>query len=292
LGSGEVRVSALGRAAGLLPASVRAPIQRRRRYNSTRSTLQSLLREQLGGRLYTAPDPGPVASSEVVSKTELMKLDELRRKSNRQVFLTSGMNAMSNFLRAGAKAGLDLEHATAAFELGTGGARLIRHLRGIEGMRLVASDLLDENVAWCRANLPDIEFYKNELEPPLSFAKDSEFDFAFAFSVFTHIPLNLQRPWIEELARILKPNGVAIVTVTGTEMAKFMMSEAEYDEFIERGDYTMGPDHPRVSASSKLIGYWDVFMTPQRVDELYGHAFEIVEHNPGRQSIVSLRKRS
>jgi hypothetical protein len=110
--------------------------------------------------------------------------------------------------------------------------------------------------------------------------------------VFTHIPLKLQRPWIEELARILKPEGVAVVTVTGPEMAKFMMTDAEYAEFRERGDYTMGPDHPRVSASSRLIGYWDVFMTPERVRELYGHAFEVVEHADGRQSLVALRKRS
>lgn len=284
-------MSVSGRVAKLLPEAARESLRRRRKYQEARSSLRSLLSNRLGDR-YHGLDDGPVASTDVVAKTELMRLDELRRKSNGQVFIASGARDMERFLRAAFAAGLDLEQVTAAFELGTGGARMIRHLRGIDRMRLVGSDLLEENVEWCSANLPDIEFYKNDLEPPLGFAQDEEFDFAFAFSVFTHIPLHLQRPWIEELSRILKPNGVAVVTITGPEMAEFMMSETEYAEFMERGDYTMGPDHPRVSASSKLIGYWDVFMTPDRVQELYGHSFEVASQSRNRQSIVTLRKLS
>lgn len=93
-----------------------------------------------------------------------------------------------------------------------------------------------------------------------------------------------------EIARVLRPGGVATVTVLGPEMAEKMLSPEENAGFGAEGEYTLGPDHPRVSASSARIGSWDVFMTPERVREEYEPALEVVSHSGGAQSIVTLRK--
>lgn len=233
---------------------------------------------------------GPTPSDEVLTRTALMSKHDLARKSGRRVFFSTGMMATGRLLQAAIDAGLRLAQATAAFELGCGGARLIRHLRSIKGLRLVGSDLIEENVQWCRQNIAGIEFHQNKLEPPLQFAADASFDYVFAYSVFTHIPMHLQLPWIEELSRILKPGGVATITVLGQEMAEMMMNDSELDELNAEGQYTMTPDHPRVSESSAQIGSWDVFMTRERVRELYGSAFEVVSQHAMPQSIVTLRK--
>lgn len=221
-----------------------------------------------------------------------MKRQDLEAKSQRHVFLATGMSTVSALLRAGRAAGLRLADAEAAFELDCGGARLIRHLRAVDGLRLVGSDLIKDNVAWCRENVPGIDFHTNQHEPPLEFADDATFDYAFAYSVFTHIPIHLQLPWIQELARLMKPGGVATVTVLGHEMAKIMMIDKEYEQFCDEGTYTMDASHPRSSYSSALIGSWDVFMTPEHVRELFGQALIVVDQEPGVRSIVTLRKPS
>ncbi len=274
----------------LVPAPAREWARHYKQYRIAAVAYRSTV-ERLVGDRYTPVDSGETASAEVVSKTALMKDSDLAYKTQRRVFLSTGMNAMADFLRAAEGGGLDLKKATAALELGCGGGRLIRHLRGIEGLKLTGSDVIQENVDWCSQNLSGIDFQRNELQPPLGFARDESYDFIFAYSVFTHVPMEWQRPWIAEFARILKPGGIATVTILGPEMAEKMMSPAEFTEFQAKGEYTMGPEHPRVSASSRIVGSWDVFMTNERVIETYSPELEVVSHSKGTQSIVTLRKR-
>jgi SAM-dependent methyltransferase len=275
----------------LVPVELRPrrQIKAYRQYKKASSEWRSLLQRETGRRYRDVP-MGPTGPKEIISKTALMNREEIQVKSLRNVYLASGCATMTEFLHAACSAGFQLADAQAAFELGCGSARLIRHLRGIEGLRLVGSDLIEDNVRWCNDHLPGMEFYTNKLQPPLDFAEDGTFDFAFAFSVFTHIPGELQLPWVAELARILKPGGIATITILGDEMARKMMNEEEFEQYQDEGTYTMDANHPRVSASSALIGSWDIFMTTSYMTELYSQALEVVEQRPGSQSIVTLRK--
>jgi len=280
----------MGIKAGLLTEnSLRLWVRRYRNHRRAAKGFQKILTERTGSRLRRVGD-GPVAPMEVIATTALMHPKDIRNKSRRQVFMGSGMNAMGKSLRHACNAGLRLDRAEAAFELGCGGGRLIRHLRRIDGLRLVGTDLQAEAIEWCRENVPGIEFHTNDLEPPLSFAEDDSFDFAFAYSVFTHIPLEFQLPWVTELARILKPGGVAVVTTLGPAMARIMMNDDDMREFERDGTFTMGPDHPRVSASSATLGSWDVFMTDEFTRQHFRAAMEVVEYVDEPQAWVVLKK--
>jgi SAM-dependent methyltransferase len=54
----------------------------------------------------------------------------------------------------------------------------------------------------------------NELEPPLDYGA-SRFDFVYAVSVFTHLDEDLQRAWMDDLLRVLRPGGVLYLTLHG-----------------------------------------------------------------------------
>ena len=69
----------------------------------------------------------------------------------------------------------------------------------MQNVRLIASDVRQETVDWCKANLPGIDFYKNELKPPLEFIMENSVDIVIAQSVFTHIPLDWQQAWLQEV---------------------------------------------------------------------------------------------
>ncbi|MFV1991308.1 MAG: class I SAM-dependent methyltransferase [Acidimicrobiales bacterium] len=273
----------------LLPEKPRLAVGQYYQYRREAREFKARLATYAGDRVHTVP-VGPVAPPEIIETTALMKRDELRLKSRRNVFHSSGYRAMRVFLEAAVGAGLRLDRADAAFELGCGGARLIRHLRSVRGLRLVASDLQAEVIVWCKENVPDVEFHMNGLMPPLGFADDDSFDFAFAYSVFTHITMDLQLPWIAELARVLKPGGLATVTTLGTGMARKMMSGEEFSEFQRQGTYTMNPEHPRVSESSAVLGSWDVFMTEDHLRALFEPAMQVVAYKDAPQALVVLKK--
>lgn len=49
--------------------------------------------------------------------------------------------------------------------------------------------------------------------PPLPY-EDSFFDCVYSISVWTHLPLQLQWPWLREINRVLKVGGVALLTTS------------------------------------------------------------------------------
>jgi SAM-dependent methyltransferase len=85
-------------------------------------------------------------------------------------------------------------------------------------------------IEWCRENLDFARFTVNALEPPLDYA-EATFDFVYALSVFTHLPEELQLPWINELARVLRPGGYLLITTHGEHYLDHL-SLAEQEGFL------------------------------------------------------------
>ena len=104
-------------------------------------------------------------------------------------------------------------------DFGCGCGRVMRHLWAAEpGLRVWGSDINAEQVAWCRAHLPFVAADVNGPTPPLPFSEGT-FGLAYAFSVFTHLPADLQRPWLAELVRVVRPGGYLFLSVHGTSYA-------------------------------------------------------------------------
>lgn len=92
-------------------------------------------------------------------------------------------------------------------------------------------DVWDEGIEWCKTHIstrkPNFRFetlasnnnyYREAYDASkpnsykLSIIPDNSLDFAFAISVFTHILEHDSRQYLEELARCLKPTGIAYLT--------------------------------------------------------------------------------
>lgn len=94
-------------------------------------------------------------------------------------------------------------------------------------------DIDREAIHWCRENLPQGWFFVNAKTPPLDFESRC-FDAVYCFSVFTHLNEPMQDAWLAELRRILKPDGVLIVTVHGGNAAA-RLSESDRAVLRSRG---------------------------------------------------------
>jgi SAM-dependent methyltransferase len=95
-----------------------------------------------------------------------------------------------------------LESMSSILDFGCGCGRVVRWWRELPA-DVHGSDFNATLVAWCRANLPFGTFAVNGPVPPLEYGDDA-FDLVYAMSVLTHLPVDTQQCWLDELARVAR----------------------------------------------------------------------------------------
>ncbi len=110
------------------------------------------------------------------------------------------------------------------------------------------------------------------LEPRLDYA-DQQFEFAYALSVLTHMPEDLQQPWMSELWRILRPGGYLLITTQGDEfLCKLTATErAHYGagRIVVRYGQAAGSNlcsvyHPEPYVRQRLQGRFSMILSRPR----------------------------
>ncbi len=173
---------------------------------------------------------GYLANRELVSRNR--KLRTLAGKNGvplpppRLIYLVSGRFDLANFIDGGAESfgfmtqalqqsGYAVESFESILDFGCGCGRMTRHwLDRCDPKRfsLCGTDINYQLVNWCKRNIPFGRFDLNQLIPKLQYSGE-QFDFIYAFSVFTHLPEDMQIPWLLELRRVLKPGGILYLTL-------------------------------------------------------------------------------
>jgi SAM-dependent methyltransferase len=144
-------------------------------------------------------------------------------------YFESGAAASSSLLELLGRNGVDLAVAAPILDFGCGCGRVIRRWHDL-GVELHGTDVNPRLVEWCRGSLPFARFAVNGLEPPLAYA-DETFGLVYAFSVFTHMPAELEAAWIAELRRVLRPGGHLVVSTHGAAYLD-RLGEAERVAFL------------------------------------------------------------
>ncbi|MDQ6605747.1 MAG: class I SAM-dependent methyltransferase [Actinomycetota bacterium] len=112
--------------------------------------------------------------------------------------------------------GRELTSFERILDFGCGPGRVMRHLGPLAaGSQLHGVDVDPDSIAWCAEHIGFAKFVIGPHEPPLPYA-DGQFDLVYNHSVFTHIDERRQDLWLAELARVLAPGGIALLTVHST----------------------------------------------------------------------------
>ena len=263
-------------------------------YSLKRQTEENRFQKYVKKKLelnYRSVNPGAVPPKKLIAKTAALNEEELEKQSNANVYFETGYYSVLRLFKILEHFSINPRTIGSVFELGCGTARLLRHFRCIDGVKLVGSDVNPEMVEWCQANLPEIEFHHNELTPPLPFAEDDSFDLMLASSVFTHIPLETQELWLAEMQRILRPGGIFICSVLGQYHASLLLNTKERKELKTKGNFTLTSEDDQATYSTRVGGSaWDVFQTRAEVIKVFGSYFQIVDYIPGGQDFLVLRK--
>ena len=113
--------------------------------------------------------------------------------------------------------GRSLDSFKSILDFGCGSGRVTRFFKPMApDSRFFGCDIDRPAIEWCSANLTEIgQFAVNPPEPPAPYP-DSNFDFIFVFSVFTHLPEGMQFSWLADLRRMLQPGGLLLATFHGS----------------------------------------------------------------------------
>jgi SAM-dependent methyltransferase len=200
-------------------------------------------------------------------------------------FLEGGRLAAGSVRDSLERHGTSVDELESLLDFGCGCGRVTRYWGERGGVH--GSDTSREAVEWCRRNLPFARFELNRLEPPLAFS-DGSFDLVYALSVFTHLPLELQRAWLLELRRVLRPDGLLLMTTHGLAYADRLRADerTRFDagEVVVRWENLAGTNlcstfHPEAALRGELTeGYAFLELVP-----------EGARGNP-RQDLILLRK--
>lgn len=170
-------------------------------------------------------------------------------------------------------------------DFGCGCGRVTRFLP--RGLDVSGVDIDDEAINWCQENLSSVATFKsNKPDPPLDYS-DQTFDFIYCISVFTHLPLEMERAWIKELKRVLRPDGwLLISTLSDTEVECVGQSMPESGFYYYQSGPTPGlPDFYQLS-----------FHTREYIEREWQKDFELALYYPrgvnNHQDVSILRKRS
>jgi SAM-dependent methyltransferase len=260
-------------------------------YHYKRQRYLSYVKLKFGDRARNR-DHGPLAPPELIETEALMRQDDIRKRATAEWYFGSGYEEARAILTALEGYGFDLSKLGTILEFGCGSSRVLRHFRVVADLELTGADANPKPLDWNRRNLPGIKFQQNGLEPPLSFV-DASFDVIYALSVFTHIPLELQRSWLQELGRVLRPGGYLLCTVHGNSYAN-QLNAHDHERLEQDGAVTLDAENPRASYSSRVLRSWDVFQSRAEIQKNFGAFFQLLcytdEPFANGQDLLILRK--
>jgi ubiquinone/menaquinone biosynthesis C-methylase UbiE len=110
-----------------------------------------------------------------------------------------------------------LDGSTRVLDFGCGWGRVIRFfLREVDPENLWGIDVSDDAIAACQQTNRWATFATSPRFAP-SLLPDRTFDLVYAYSVFSHLSERCHETWIADFERILKPNGLLLVTTRPRE---------------------------------------------------------------------------
>ncbi len=131
-------------------------------------------------------------------------------------FISGGQQASSDFRSILLRHGHELNESSRYLDFGCGCARVLRHLfTSNQQTEFYGTDIDPEAIEWNSQHFgAQTNWSVNQPTPPTIY-RDNHFDVIVSNSVFTHLDEALQFQWLEEIERILAPDGIAILTVHG-----------------------------------------------------------------------------
>jgi SAM-dependent methyltransferase len=170
-------------------------------------------------------------------------------------------------------------------DFGSGAGRTLRHfVDDADTAEFWGCDIDGPSIEWMQQSLcPPFHAWQTISVPPLGLEHGS-FDLIYAVSVFTHLAEN-STPWLLELHRMLKPDGLLIATFMGRWTSEWFAKEPWIEDRIGKNVLYQHRDWDSGGPAVLISEWW--------LREHWGRAFDVVKIAPEFQhySWAVLRRR-
>jgi SAM-dependent methyltransferase len=194
-----------------------------------------------------------------------------------------------------------------SFELGCATGRVLRHFICQEPqIEVWGADINLSHVTWALQHLgASPKIFQSSMLPYLPL-EDNSMDLVSAFSVFTHID-EFELAWLAEVRRILKPGGIAYLTVHTNHTWRILNDKhalyhglRHIQPFIH--NYTISPElFAKPMPEARIAFKWEIdgvrsanlFYTQEYLHDIWGRFFKVLEIVPEAsdyQDVVLLQK--
>lgn len=175
---------------------------------------------------------------------------------------------------------------------GCGAGRLTRYMP-TNGPAVTGVDIDADNIATCTQLLPGARFMAVDLWPPMALP-DAGFDLVIGLSVLTHLNEAAQHAWLAELERVLRPGGLALLSVQGLAQCALYRDAAGLLAAHHRGHHVAARNAQLDAVLGDSDYYQDIRHTHDYILANWSHYFDVLDIVPAlasNQDAVVLRRR-
>jgi cyclopropane fatty-acyl-phospholipid synthase-like methyltransferase len=135
-------------------------------------------------------------------------------------------------------------------------------------------DIDRDAISWAMKSIPGPSFTRIAPFPPTSFANEA-FDFVYGISIFTHLTEDVQKRWLEELRRVVRPKGIVAVSVLGEAGAP-----ADIKPILERNGFAdvLSPQSDEFAPYATDDYYRVTYHSPQYVFDTWAKYMNVLEY--------------
>jgi len=224
-------------------------------------------------------------------------IERVQRVQNRIGASVSGASDAHRIMKIAARH-TSLDRAFRILDWGCGFGRVSRHLYWFApNAEVLGADIDAENLTWMADNMPNVKPVVSDIAGEIDLA-DKSVDIAFGISVMTHLRVDVMRVWLEELCRIVKDDGLMLLTVAGEGALSFSscwMKPADYAAWHRDGRIVFGNSGAVDSNIGGEDYYVQSYINQERVREIWAEYVEVLEFIPavfGYQDMVVCRPKS
>lgn len=179
-----------------------------------------------------------------------------------------------------AASGVSLDEFSSILDFGCGCGRVLAGWQGMldPKVELHGADINEAMVRFCQVNIPYAKCFRSNYLPPLALP-DKSVDLVYAASVFTHLTEEAAFAWGHEIARLVKPGGIALISYHGSYYAPELarLSKSGVVSLEENGIYVHVHEEESIWLGHNAYA---TFMTSSYMRDLF-RGFELVRLHPG-----------
>jgi SAM-dependent methyltransferase len=166
------------------------------------------------------------------------------KNANKNSFLNGGRTSYLAIKAIAESEHIDFNKADLrVLDWGVGCGRVARHFLEHQCIKFTGIDIDVDNLNWCRENLSG-SYLHVEPDPPSDIPANS-FDLIYSCSVLSHLTEVDSAKWLNEIARVLSTNGVALLSYNGSSNSASYLSRrpAEFLNVLNRQLFDADVNH-------------------------------------------------